>query len=188
LERRDVLNVRDLDKKVALFEASSCLSACTSDGSNIEKFVWGLWWRNTGEQNSSSARDMTRAALVMNITTWTDLNTNLGPVVRCRWLTVWEWSVEACNQFIWRRRICRLMPFGVSRRPTELECRCPTSGAAAPLKKWPRFLPRTGAGRTVSHTSWLHARATSSLLAKVTYGSLPVFVSEVHETVSKRQR
>ena len=42
--------------------------------------------------------------------------------------------------------------------------------------------------RSYSHTSWLHARATSSLLAKVTYASLPVFVSEVHETVSKQQR
>ena len=42
--------------------------------------------------------------------------------------------------------------------------------------------------RPYSHTSWLHARATSSLLAKVTYASLPVFVSEVHKTASKQQR
>jgi hypothetical protein len=37
--------------------------------------------------------------------------------------------------------------------------------------------------RSYSHTSWLHALATSSRLAKVTYASFPVFVSKVHETV-----
>jgi hypothetical protein len=84
MERRDVCNVRDLSKKIALFEGSSFSSACTSNGSNIEKFMWGLDGVKQEKKIVLRRKIFPCATLVKKSTTWTDLNTNLGPVVRCR--------------------------------------------------------------------------------------------------------
>jgi hypothetical protein len=58
MEGIDAFNVRDLGKRIALFEDSSFSPAFPSDGSNIEKFMWGLDGVIQEEKASSSETDV----------------------------------------------------------------------------------------------------------------------------------
>jgi len=84
MERRDVFNVCDLGRKIALFGGSSFAPYCSSNGSNIDKFMWGHDGIKQEKEIVLRRQICPRAAFVTKNTTWTDLNTNLGPVVRYR--------------------------------------------------------------------------------------------------------